>query len=229
MGAGSRRLHRDDLPNVAGRPPCRKRAEQRRGDSPGLVSALASADGVAVRQVASLTTSSAAVVAAFTPQHRIWTSSVDVVVPSLADATTLHLEVTHGLTYWNGRQTPTFTPARANVRIELSTGGQTTAVRAGEQQSDAALALAASASNRLDARIAVDDKSGRVAPAGWYAVSADVVETNGASTPVALLFSRGRVPVGSRAAATRAFKIRVSPAWSATSSLHYARRAPAVR
>lgn len=129
---------------------------------------------------------------------------MDVVVPSLADATTLHLEVTHGLTYWNGRQTPTFTPARANVRIELSTGGQTTAVRAGEQQPDAALALAASATNRLDARIAVDGKPARVAPAGWYAVSADVVETNGFSTPVTLLFSRGSVPIGSRAAATRA-------------------------
>ena len=37
-------------------------------------------------QVAALTTSSAAVVAAFTAKHRAWTSSVDVVVPSLPDA-----------------------------------------------------------------------------------------------------------------------------------------------
>jgi len=158
-------------------------------------------------RVAALTTSSAAVVAAFTAKHRVWTSSVDVVVPAIPDATSLRLEATGGPTYWNGRQTPTFSPARASVRIDLSLGGQTAASRAAEPQpSDAAtLPLAASGTNRVAARITVDGKPGRAVAAGWYAISATIVAGgSGAATPVTFLFSRGRVPAGSRAAAIRA-------------------------
>jgi hypothetical protein len=156
-------------------------------------------------QVASLTTSSAAVVAAFTAKNRVWTSSVEVVVPSLPDSTSLRLEVTRGLTYWNGRQASAFMPARANARIDLSLGGQTVAVRAGQPQPSATLALAASSTNRVAARITVAGQPARAAAAGWYAVSAKVVAPNGgAATPVTFLFSIGRVPAGSRAAAIRA-------------------------
>ncbi|NCA24317.1 MAG: hypothetical protein EBS91_06885, partial [Betaproteobacteria bacterium] len=95
---------------------------------------LASAAAPASQQIAALTTSSAAVVTAFTAKNRVWTSSVDVVVPTLPDATSLRLQVTGGLTFWNGRQAPRFVPARANVRTELSLGGQTLHARAGEPQ-----------------------------------------------------------------------------------------------
>ena len=156
-------------------------------------------------QIAALTTSSAAVVAAFTAQNRVWTSSVDVVVPSLPDATSLRLQVTGGLTYWNGRQAPAFTPARANVRIDLSLDGQTVPVRAGQPQPNDTLALAASSTNRVAAQIVVAGQPARAAAAGWYAVSAKVVGPNGgAATPVTFLFSIGKVPIGSRAAAIRA-------------------------
>ena len=166
---------------------------------------LSPAAAPASQQIAALTTSSAAAVAAFTAKNRVWTSSVDVVVPSLPDATSLRLQVTDGLTYWNGRQAPAFTPARANVRIDVSLGGQTVAVRAGQPQPNATLALAASSTNRVAAQIAVAGQSARAAAAGWYAVSAKVVAPNGgAATPVTFLFSIGRVPVGSRAAAIRA-------------------------
>ncbi|NCX99140.1 MAG: hypothetical protein EBX35_11355, partial [Planctomycetia bacterium] len=112
---------------------------------------LASAATPPSQQIASLTTSSAAVVAAFTAKNRAWTSAVDVVVPSLPDATSLRLQVTGGLTFWNGRQAPRFIPARANVRTELSLGGQTLHARAGEPQPhDAAtLTLAAAATNQV--------------------------------------------------------------------------------
>ncbi len=168
---------------------------------------LASAAAPDPQQVAALTTSSAAVVAAFTAKNRVWTSSVDVVVPSLPAATSLRLEATGGLTYWNGRQAPTFTPARANVRIDLSLGGQTLPVRAGgPQPSDAAsLTLAAAATSRVAARISVAGQPARAPAAGWYAVPTEVVAPNGGpATPVTLLFSIGAVPAGSRAAAIRA-------------------------
>jgi hypothetical protein len=168
---------------------------------------LASVAAPASPEIASLTTSSAAVVAAFTAKNRAWTSSVDVVVPSLPHATSLRLEATGGLTYWNGRQAPAFIPARANVRLDLSLGGQTLAVRAGvPQPNDAeALTLAAAATNRVAARISVAGQLGRAAALGWYAVSTRVVAPNGGPTaPVTLLFSLGAVPVGSRAAAIRA-------------------------
>jgi hypothetical protein len=157
------------------------------------------------QQIAALTTSSAAAVAAFTAKNRVWSSSVDVVVPSLPDATSLRLQVTDGLTYWSGRQAPAFTPARANVRIDVSLGGQTVAVRASQPQPNATLALAASSTNRVAARIVVAGQPARAAAAGWYAVSAKVVAPNGgAATPVTFLFSIGRVPAGSRAAAIAA-------------------------
>jgi hypothetical protein len=167
---------------------------------------LATAAAPASQQIAALTTSSAAVVAAFTAKNRAWTSSVDVVVPSLPDATSLRLQVTGGLTFWNGRQTPRFVPARANVRTELSLGGQTLRMRAGEPQpSDAAtLTLAAAATNRVAARITVAGQPARAPTAGFYAVSATIVAQNGGpATPVTLLFSIGAVPAGSRAAAIR--------------------------
>jgi hypothetical protein len=166
---------------------------------------LSPAAAPASQQIAALTTSSAAAVAGFTAKNRVWTSAVDVVVPSLPDATSLRLQVTDGLTYWNGRQAPSFRPARANVRIDVSLGGQTAAVRAGQPQPNDTLALAASSTNRVAARIAVAGQPARAAAAGWYAVSAKVVAPNGgAATPVTFLFSIGRVPVGSRAAAIRA-------------------------
>jgi hypothetical protein len=165
---------------------------------------LASTSAPASQQIAALTTSSAAVVAAFTPKNRAWTSAVDVVVPSLPDATSLRLEATGGLTSWNGRQAPTFMPARANVRIDLSLSGQTLPVRAGEPQPDATLQLAAAATNRVAARITVAGQPARAPVAGWYAVSAKIVAPNGGpETPVTLLFSIGAVPAGSRAAAIR--------------------------
>ena len=171
------------------------------GDSAWLSPAAAPSS----REIASLTTSSAAVVASFTAKNRAWTSSVDVVVPSLPDAASLRLEVTRGLTYWNGRQAPAFMPARANARIDLSLDGQTVAVRAGQSQPSATLALAASSTNRVTARITVAGQPARAAAAGWYAVSAKVVAPNGdAAAPVTFLFSIGRVPAGSRAAAIRA-------------------------
>lgn len=168
---------------------------------------LSPAAAPASPQVAALTTSSAAVVAAFTAKNRVWTSSVDVVVPSLPDSTSLRLQATGGLTYWNGRQTSTFIPARANVRIDLSLGGQALPVRAGEPQpNDAAgLTLAAAATNRVAARITVAGQPARAPAAGWYAVSTNVVAPNGGPvTPVTLLFSIGAVPAGSRLAAIRA-------------------------
>jgi hypothetical protein len=171
------------------------------GDSAWLSPAAAPSS----REIASLTTSSAAVVASFTAKNRAWTSSVDVVVPSLPDAASLRLEVTRGLTYWNGRQAPAFMPARANARIDLSLDGQTVAVRAGQSQPSATLALAASSTNRVAARITVAGQPARAAAAGWYAVSAKVVAPNGdAAAPVTFLFSIGRVPAGSRAAAIHA-------------------------
>ena len=176
------------------------------GDGPAPVM-LAAVAPPRPGQVAALTTSSAAVVAAFTAKHRVWTSSVDVVVPSLPDATSLRLEATGGLTYWNGRQAPTFMPARANVRIDLSRGGQTVAIRGGQPQpSDAAaLSLAAAATNRVAARITVAGQPAGAPAAGWYAVSTKVVAPNGGpETPVTLLFSTGAVRAGSRAAAIRA-------------------------
>ena len=81
------------------------------------------------------------------------------------------------------------------------------AVRAGQAQptGNRVLALAAAATNRVAATIRVDGKPGAAPPAGWYAVPATVVATNGGpSTPVTLLFSFGAVPAGSRAAAIRA-------------------------
>jgi len=167
---------------------------------------LASAATPPSQQIASLTTSSAAVVAAFTAKNRAWTSAVDVVVPSLPDATSLRLQVTGGLTFWNGRQAPRFVPARANVRTELSLGGQTLHARAGEPQPhDAAtLTLAAAATNQVAARITVAGQPARAPTAGFYAVSATIVAPNGGpATPVTLLFSIGAVPAGSRAAAIR--------------------------
>jgi hypothetical protein len=174
------------------------------GDSEGDSLWLASAAAPASQQIAALTTSSAAVVAAFTAKNRAWTSSVDVVVPSLPDATSLRLQVTGGLTFWNGRQTPRFVPARANVRIDLSLSGQTLPVRAGEPQPEATLQLAAAATNRVAARITVAGQPARAPTAGFYAVSATIVAQNGGpATPVTLLFSIGAVPAGSRAAAIR--------------------------
>ena len=174
------------------------------GDAEGDSLWLASVAAPASQQIAALTTSSAAVVAAFTAKSRAWTSAVDVVVPSLPDATSLRLEATGGLTSWNGRQTPTFMPARANVRIDLSLSGQTLPVRAGEPQPDATLQLAAAATNRVAARITVAGQPARAPAAGWYAVSAKIVAPNGGpETPVTLLFSIGAVPAGSRAAAIR--------------------------
>lgn len=173
------------------------------GDSPWLASVAAPAS----QEIVALTTSSAAVFAALTAKNRAWTSSVDVVVPSLPDATSLRLEAAGGLTFWNGRQKPTFIPARANVRLDLSLGGQTLAVRAGEPQPTdaAALTLAAAATNRVAARIAVAGQPARAPAAGWYAVSTNVVAPNGGpATPVTLLFSLGAAPAGSRAAAIRA-------------------------
>jgi len=167
---------------------------------------LASAAAPASQQIAALTTSSAAVVTAFTAKNRVWTSSVDVVVPTLPDATSLRLQVTGGLTFWNGRQAPRFVPARANVRTELSLGGQTLHARAGEPQPhDAAtLTLAAAATNQVAARITVAGQPARAPTAGFYAVSATMVAQNGGpATPVTLLFSIGAVPAGSRAAAIR--------------------------
>ena len=161
----------------------------------------------ASQQVSALTTSSAAVVAALSAKNRVWSATVDIVVPSLPAATSLRLEATGGLTSWNGTQTPKFTPARATVRLDLSLGGQTVAVRAGQAQptGNRALALAAAATNRVAATIRVDGRPGAAPPAGWYAVPATVVATNGGpSTPVMLLFSFGAVPPGSRAAAIRA-------------------------
>ena len=174
------------------------------GDAEGDSLWLASAAAPTSQQIAALTTSSAAVVAAFTAKNRVWSSAVDVVVPSLPDATSLRLEATGGLTYWHGRRAPTFIPARANVRIDLSLGGQTLPVRAGEPQPDATLPLAAAATNRVAARIAVAGQPARAPAAGWYAVSARVVAPNGGpAAPVTLLFSLGAVPAGSRAAAIR--------------------------
>jgi hypothetical protein len=158
-------------------------------------------------QVSVLTTSSAAVVAALSARNRVWSASIDVVVPSLPDATSLRLQATGGLTSWNGRQTPKFVPARADVQLDLSLGGQTVAVRAGQAQPSGsrALALAAAATNRVAATIRVDGKPGAASATGWYAVPAKVVAPNGGpSTPVTLLFSIGTVPAGSRAAAIRA-------------------------
>ncbi len=172
-------------------------------DSPWLASAAAPAS----EQVAALTTSSAAVVSAFTAKNRVWTSAIDVVVPSLPDATSLRLQATGGLTYWNGRQTPTFNPAGANARIDLSLGGQTLPVRAGGPQPNdaAALTLAAASTNRVAARLTVAGQSARPPATGWYAVSTNVIAPNGGPvTPVTLLFSIGAVPAGSSPAAIRA-------------------------
>lgn len=159
------------------------------------------------QQVSALTTSSAAVVAAFAAKNRLWSAAVDVVVPALPSATSLRLEVTGGLAYWNARQTPAFVPAGTNVRLDLTLGGRTVAVRGGQPQPKAvaALALAAPATNRIAAQLAVVGRAAPPPAAGWYRATARVVDaTTGTAAPVTILFSLGGVPAGSRAAALRA-------------------------
>ena len=158
-------------------------------------------------QVATLTTSSAAVVARFTAAGGIWSTAVDVAVPSLPDGVTLRLRAADGLTYWNGAQAATFTPAAANVRVKLAAGDQTVTFRGGQLPpvGSRAVTLAPAATNRVAATIRVVGAPAAAAPAGWYAVPAKVVVPNGGpSTPMTLLFPIGTVPAGSRAAAIRA-------------------------
>jgi hypothetical protein len=158
-------------------------------------------------QVATLTTSSAAVVARFAATNGAWSTAVDIAVPTLPDGVALRLRAADGLMHWNGTQAATFQQAPSNVVVQLAVGGQTVAVRHGQVQpvGSRAVTLAASATNRVAATIRVDGRPGAAAPTGWYAVPAKVVAPNGGpSTPVTLLFAIGTVPVGSRAAAVRA-------------------------
>ena len=168
---------------------------------------LAAAAAPSARQVAELTTSSAAVVARLSAANGVWSTAVEVAVPALPEGTALRLRAADGLTYWNGTQPVAFSPAPSTVRVELTVGGQTVAVRAGQVQpvGSRAVTLASAATNRVVATMRVDGKPGAAAPAGWYAVPAKVVAPNGGpSTPVTLLFSIGTVPAGSRAVAVRA-------------------------
>lgn len=161
----------------------------------------------AVHQVAELTTSSAAVVAAFAAKNRVWSASVDIVVPSLGDAKSLRLSVPAGPTYWNGRLAAKFAPAPANVRVDLAVGGQAAAVRAAQPQPGGAgsLTLAASATSRVTATIRVEGRPSATPAAGWYRVTARLAApTGGAATTLTLLFSVGAVSASSRFAATRA-------------------------
>ena len=95
---------------------------------------LAAAAAPSARQVAELTTSSAAVVARLSAASGVWSTAVEVAVPALPEGTALRLRAADGLTYWNGTQPVAFSPAPSTVRVELTVGGQTVAVRAGQVQ-----------------------------------------------------------------------------------------------
>lgn len=175
-------------------------------DSPVAVSATVT---TGLESIAALTTSSAAMVAAFARQHRTWSTSFNVVVPALADQPNLNLRATDGLRYWSGRGAATFKPAAAAARLTLTLGGQQATFSAGQPPAGGArsVPLAAAATNRVSAVIAVAGKAaGKAPPTGWYALSTRVeTPSRGVSTPLTLVFSVGAVPTGSRPAALRAF------------------------
>lgn len=175
-------------------------------DSPVAVSATVT---TGLESIAALTTSSAAMVAAFARQHRTWSTSFNVVVPALADQPNLNLRVTDGLRYWSGRGAATFKPAAAAARLTLTLGGQQATFSGGQPPAGGgrSVPLAAAATNRVSAVIAVAGKAaGTAPPTGWYAVSTRVeTPSRGVSTPLTLVFSVGAVPAGSRPAALRAF------------------------
>ena len=174
-------------------------------DSPVAVSATVT---TGLESIAALTTSSAAMVAAFARQHRTWSTSFNVVVPALADQPNLNLRATDGLRYWSGRGAAAFKPAAAAARLTLTLGEQQATFSAGQPPAGGgrSVPLAAAATNRVSAVIAVAGKAaGTAPPTGWYAVSTRVeTPSRGVSTPLTLVFSVGAVPAGSRPAALRA-------------------------
>ena len=173
-------------------------------DSPVAMSATVTTGS---ESIAELTTSSAAMVAAFARQNRTWSTSLNVVVPSAADQPNLNLRATDGLRYWNGRGAAVFKPAAAAARLTLALGGQKATFSAGQPPAGGArsVPLAAAATNRVSAVIAVAGKAaGTAPPTGWYALSTRVeTPSRGVSTPLTLVFTVGAVPAGSRTAALR--------------------------
>lgn len=123
-------------------------------------------------------------------------------VTGLAEGSVLQMEVLQGVTFWNGRGTPTFTPARGGVELNFNNAAED--VRVGVSRNVGRLleigpAEAVEGGTEVHGHFDVtigrggsSDTFGRDAPAGIYVVIGRLVSDGVASSvPMAFVFNVG--------------------------------------